>query len=158
MKNLKQNILSSQKEAMKAKDEIKLSTLRMLSASIANKEIELKKKDEGLSDDEIMAVISTEVKKRRDAAEGFEKGDRAEMAEKEKKEMEILKAYLPPEISDDELRAEIQKGIKKTAAQSLADLPKVMKIIMPNLKGKADGGRISGMLKEELNKLAPTPQ
>jgi len=80
-----------------------------------------------------------------------EKGGRVEMAEKEKKEMEILKAYLPPEISDEELASVIKMGIADSGAHSSADLPKVMKIIMPKLKGKADGNRITSMLKTELS-------
>jgi len=153
MAELKTKIISEQILAMKAKDELKLSTLRMLLSSISNKEIEFKKKSEGLTDEEILSVISTEVKKRRDAIEGFEKGGRTEMAAKEKKEMEILKIYLPPEMSDNDLVSVIQKGIETSGAQTPADLPKVMKLIMPDLKGKADGGRISSILKDELSKI-----
>ncbi|MBI4119559.1 MAG: GatB/YqeY domain-containing protein [Parcubacteria group bacterium] len=152
MAGLKQKISEDQKSAMKAGDALRLSVLRMLSAAISNKEIELRKKETGLSDDEVMNVISSEVKKRRDAIEGYRKGGRAEQAQKEEKEMTILKEYLPPEISDEELRAIVKKGVQDSGAEGEKDFAKVMKTIMPSLKGKASGDRISAILREELSK------
>src|SRR3989344_2010932 len=100
---LHQKISEDLKQSMKDKDALRTSTLRMLLAAIKNKEISLTKKDTGLSEDELLQVIRLEVKKRKEAAEGFEKGGRAEMSEKEKKEGEILEAYFPSEPFDTEL-------------------------------------------------------
>ncbi|MBI2023379.1 GatB/YqeY domain-containing protein [Candidatus Giovannonibacteria bacterium] len=154
MGNLKQKISDDIKEAMIKKEAVKLSTLRMLSASITNKEISLLKKDVGLSDEEVVEVLSTEANRRKDAIAEFTKGGRGDLADKEAEELEILKTYLPPEISDDELLRIIKDGIRETGAVSEKEFGKVMKIIMPALKGRASGDRISGKLREELGKAA----
>ena len=150
MEGLKNQISQDLKSAMKKGDALCVSTLRMVSSAISNKEIELRKRDVGLSDQEVIGVISSESKKRKDAAEGFEKGGRADLAEKEKAELAILQAYLPPEIGDDDLLRIIKDGIREAGAAGEKDFPKVMKIIMPTLKGKASGDRISKTLKAEL--------
>ena len=150
---LKQKIAENLIAALKNKKEAALSTLRMLSAAVANKEIELQKKDIGLSDEEVFGVIAQEAKKRKDAIVGYEKGGRSDLAEKEKEEFDILKAYLPPEISEEDMRRIIKDGIRETNAVSEKDFPKVMKIIMPTLRGKAPGDRVSKALKEELAKI-----
>ncbi|MGB9598877.1 MAG: GatB/YqeY domain-containing protein [Minisyncoccales bacterium] len=138
------------KEAMKNGWQTKISTLRMLLAAVHNKEIELMKKETGLTEEETMEVIRSEVKKRRDAIEGFEKGSRPDLAEQEKEELKILESYLPPEISDEELLLEIKKAIRETGAASPADFGKVMKLLSPLLKGKASGSRIAAAVKKEL--------
>jgi uncharacterized protein YqeY len=125
----------------------------MLLSAIHNKEIELGKKETGLSDEEVLDVIRTESKKRRDAIEGFEKGNRAELAQQEKEELSILESYLPPEISDEELLSVVKKGIEESGATSSADFGKVMKILSPLLKGKATGNRIAEAVKKELSDL-----
>ncbi len=151
--NLKEKIAEDKKRAMKGKDVVLLSTLRMLSAAIANKEIELRKKDIGLSDSEVLTVIASEVKRRKDAALEYEKAGRAELAQKEKAEMEALQQYLPPEISDDDLLRIVQDGIREVGAAGEKDFGNVMKAVMPLLKGKASGDRISETLRQELRKL-----
>ena len=147
---LKQKITDNIKQALKSGDALRLSTLRMLSAAIANKEIELRKKDMGLSDDEIIPVINSELKKRKDAAVEYKKGGREESAKKEESEAAILKGYLPPEMPDKELREIVKKSVAESGAQSQKDFGKTMKLIMPQVKGRADGNKISQMLKEEL--------
>lgn len=147
---LKQKINDDIKRAMKAGDELRLSTLRLLNSAISNKEIELRKKDIGLSDAEISEVMSSEAKKRKDAAEGFKSGGREDLSKKENLELKILQEYLPPEISDGDLLRIIKDGIRETAASNESDFGKVMKVIMPLLKGKAGGDRIANMLKKEL--------
>src|SRR3989338_401743 len=160
MENLKDKIAGDQKNALKDGDALRLSTLRMLSAAVANKEIELRKKDVGLSDQEILGVISSEAKKRKDAAQGYRTGAREELAQKEEVELKILQSYLPPEISEEDLRRIIKDGIReaglpaKAGVKSQQYFAKVMKVIMPTLKGKASGDRISSALKEELEKTA----
>ena len=150
MDNLITKIKEDLKSAMKAGETTRISTIRMLLSAIHNKEIELGKKEAGLSDEEVMDVIRTESKKRRDAIEGFEKGGRAESAAQEKEELGILEKYLPPEISDEELLAVVKKGIEESGAVSPADFGKVMKILSPILKGKASGSRIASAVKKEL--------
>ncbi len=150
MSILKDKIKENLKDSMKKGEATKISTIRMLLASIANKEIELGKKETGLADEEIMDVIRSESKKRRDAILGFEKGGRMEMAQQEKDELVILESYLPPEISDEELLAIVKKGIGESGATSPADFGKAMKILSPLLKGKASGSRIANSVKQEL--------
>lgn len=154
MPTLKQKITEDIKSALKGGDTLRLSVLRMLNSAISNKEIDLRKKDIGLSDEEVLEVISSEAKKRKDAAEGFKNGKREDLAEKEKKELKILQEYLPPEISDEDLARIIKDGIRETGAASEKELGKVMKTIMPLLKGKAGGDRIIKMLQEELKKMS----
>lgn len=154
MANLSAKIKEDLKGTMKAGETTRISTIRMLLSAIHNKEIELLKKEAGLSDEEIMDVVRSEAKKRRDAIEGFEKGARAEMAAQEKEELKILESYLPPEISDEELLAAVKKGIAEAGATSAADFGKAMKIISPLLKGKASGSRIAEAVKKELENIA----
>jgi uncharacterized protein YqeY len=149
--SLKENIQNDLRSGLKEKDENKTSTLKMLSAAIINKEIELQKKEEGLTDEEIQDVIRSEIKKRNDAIEAYEQNDRTEQAEKEKAELEILKAYLPPEISDEELEKTVKETIEQLEASSPQEFGKVMGALMPKLKGKASGNRISAKVKELLN-------
>jgi hypothetical protein len=151
MAELKNKIKEDLKEAMKGGETTRISTIRMLLSAIHNKEIELIKKEAGLTDEEIMDVIRSEAKKRRDAILGFEKGARLDLAQQEKEELKILESYLPPEISDEELISVVKKGIADAGATSAADFGKVMKIISPLLKGKASGNRIADMLRKELS-------
>ena len=148
---LKHKIAGDLKTALKKGEELRLSTLRLLAAAISNKEIELRKKDVGLSDQEILDIIASEAKKRKDAAAEYQKGDRGDLAKKETEELKILQKYLPPEISDDDLLRIVRDGIREASEK---DFGKVMKIIMPTLKGKASGERISRALKDELQKTA----
>lgn len=151
--SLKQRINDDMKRAMKAGDELRLSTLRLLNSAISNKEIELRKKDIGLSDEEISEVVLSEAKKRKDAAEGFKSGGRKDLCEKENSELKILQEYLPPEIPESDLLRIIKDGIREAGASNEKDFGKVMKIIMPLLKGKAGGDRVTKMLKEELARI-----
>jgi len=151
MANLSQRMDEDLKAAMKAGDAFKTSVLRMVSATVHNREIQLQKKEDGLSDEEVVEVLRGEVKKRNDASEEFKKGGRDDMALKEKKEAEMLSVYLPPEISEEELERILQNGIREAAAESEKDFGKVMKIVMPILKGKAYGDRISNALKRLLS-------
>ena len=147
---LKQTISDDLKSALKASEAIRLSTLRMLSAAIANKEIELRKKDIGLSDGEVLDVVSSEARRRKDSITEYDKAQRIELAQKERDELTILQSYLPPEIADDELVRIIRDGIREAGATSEKDFGKVMKVIMPILKGKASGDHIAAVLKKEL--------
>ncbi|MEK7542151.1 MAG: GatB/YqeY domain-containing protein [Patescibacteria group bacterium] len=145
---MKEEIQKQLKEAMLQKDELKTGTLRMLLAALINKEKE--KSQHELSEEEIQQVISTEVKKRKEATEAFEKGGRPEMAEKERKEMKILQKYLPEQLSEEEVRKLVKEAMEQTGATTPQDMGKVMAAVMPKLKGKADGVLVSSIVRELL--------
>lgn len=146
---LKDNIEKDLIDAMKSKDENTLLVLRMLKSSLKNKEIE--KKTE-LADEDVVGVIQSQIKSRRDSIDMYEKGGRAELAEKEQKEIDILAKYLPEQMSEEDVRAVVQKTISTTGASQMSDMGKVMGVAMSELKGKADGSMISKIVKEELSK------
>ncbi len=150
MSDLREKIKNDFKEAFKAKEISRLSVLKMLNAAIANAEIA--KNREELSEEELIGVISSEAKKRKDAIEQYEKAGRENLAGKEKEELEILKNYLPEQLSEEKIREFVQKTIKKIGADSSADFGKAMGKIAPQLKGKADGAIIAKIVKEELEK------
>ena len=130
--------------AMKAKETVKLSVLRMVKSALNNAAME-KKKDK-LSDPEALEVIQKQVKQRRESIESFEKGGRPELVTKEKAELELLVPYLPAQLSDDELKKIAQEVIAKSGAKTKADSGKVMKDLMPLIKGRADGKRAQEVL------------
>jgi uncharacterized protein YqeY len=149
---LQERIPQDLKEALRGKRELELSVLRMLQSSIKNKEIEKRKKE--LSDEEVIEVVGAEVKKRKEAAAEFEKVNRQEAADREKAEIEILMKYMPAQMSEDEIRAQVKKAVTESGADGIKDLGKVMKIIIPALKGKADGAVVNRIVREELEKPA----
>jgi uncharacterized protein YqeY len=146
--SLQEQLVNDMKEAMKARDEVKVSTIRMLRAAIKNKEIEKGGTSYKLSDKEIIDVIITAIKQRKDSIEQFTKGNRNDLAEKEKKEAEILQGYLPPQMSEDEIKTEVKKAITEAGAASQKDMGKVMKVLMPRVAGKADGAVVNRLVKE----------
>jgi uncharacterized protein YqeY len=129
----------------------------MVLAAITTKEKEkkFKEKIEGdahLTDEEIIDVVASEIKKRKDAVALYEKGNRPELAEKEKKEIEILKKYLPEQLSEEELKKLVQESIAKTGAGEIKDIGKVMADLTPKIKGRADNSEASRVVKEFLSK------
>lgn len=148
---LKEKLHADLVAAMKNKEELKLSTLRMLTAAIRNKEITKRQGNKPeLSDEEILDVITSEVKRRNDAIADYEKGGRPELAQKENEEKIILAAYLPAQLSDTALAALVDAAIKESNATSAKDFGAVMKILMPNVKGKAPGNKVSDYVKQRL--------
>ncbi|MEV6547672.1 GatB/YqeY domain-containing protein [Streptomyces sp. NPDC051597] len=149
MTTLKATLKDDLTTAMKARDELRSSTLRLTLTAIAKEEVAGKSARE-LSDDEVLKVIAKEAKKRREAAEAFEQGGRAESAAKERAEGEILDAYLPKQLSDDELHAIVAEAVEEARAAG-AEGPRamgaVMKIVKPKVAGLADGGRVSAAVK-----------
>lgn len=134
--------------AMKAKEELKLSVLRMMKAALKNKQIELGKP---LADPEAVAVLRTLVKQRRESAEAFHKGGREDLVTKEESEVKIVEAYLPAAASDEDIDAAVAAAIAETGATSAEDLGKVMKAAMAKLAGKnADGKRVNGKARAKL--------
>lgn len=163
--NLHIKILSDSKAAFINKDETALSTLRMLKAAIEKRQKEkfyqLSKSEQTLdknkleeksrlTDEEILAVVSSELKKRNEAAGLFKQGNREDLANKEFKEAEILKKYLPEQLSDEKLTEIIKQTIKESGVLSAADFGKVMKAVMEKIKGKADGAKVSQLVKKLL--------
>ena len=148
--DLKEKIKNDFKETFKAKDFFCLSVLKMLSSAITNAEIAKKRKN--LSEEELLEVISSEAKKRKDAIEQYKKGRRDDLVAKEEKELEILEKYLPEQLSEEKIKEVVQKTIKEIGASSPADFGKVMGKIMTQLKNKADGAIIAKIVKEELEK------
>jgi hypothetical protein len=135
-------------DAMKARDEIRLSTLRMLSSALNYEKIA---KQHDLNEEEELVVVRRELKKRKDAIEAYEKAGATDRAEKERKEGEILEAYLPAQMEDAELEKIVKDAIAETGAQGLSEIGKIMGAVMPKVAGKADGGRVSGMVKKLLS-------
>lgn len=135
------------KQAQLERDKIKVSTLRLLLSEIHNSEIQ---KGGNLSDQELISVIRREVKKRKEAAEGFRAGGREDQAQKEEAEAKILRGYLPQQLSDEELTEIVEGAINEVGAQGLQDLGKVMGAVMGRVAGRADGSRVSNIVKEKL--------
>ncbi|MBU3926036.1 GatB/YqeY domain-containing protein [Patescibacteria group bacterium] len=159
--NLKEKIFGDFKEAFKAKEEMRLSVLKMLQSEIKNAELAKRTKlfksgeieaeaKSILNDEEIIEVVFREIKKRKDAIDLYEKGGRPETAKNERKEIEVLMNYLPEQLSEDEVRELAKKAIEQTGAVSQKEMGKVMAVLMPQIKGKADGGMVSSILKELL--------
>lgn len=146
---LKTTLLSDIKGAMKAKDTLKLETLRLLNSEVKNKEIDQRRE---LTDDEVLSLLTTQIKKRKESIVMFEKGGRADLIEKERQELAILTAYLPEQVSEEDLRSRIQAVIKETGSQGAKDLGKVMKTVLPEFKGRADSGLIKNLVSELLGK------
>jgi len=144
---LKGQIQNDLKNALRARNELEVSALRMLLAALINKE-----KERGLeiTDGEAQNILLTEVKKRKEAAEAFTKGGRGEMAEKERKEMVILQQYLPEQLAEEEVRKLVKEAVEQTGAKIPQDMGKVMAVLMPRVRGKADGALVSALVKEFL--------
>lgn len=134
---LKQQIQKDLLEAMKAHEEVKVSALRLLKAAVLKFETAGERKEAG--DNDVLGIIGKEVKQRRDSIEEFKKGNRLDLAQKEEQELAILQTYLPPQISEEELKKVIAETIATVGAKSKADIGKVMAALMPKLKGHADG-------------------
>lgn len=148
---LQEKLQEDLKAAMIAHDEQKLSVIRMLKSAIQYFEIQKGGAGYSAKDEEILDVISKEVKKRREAIDLYEKGGRPELAEKEKQEMKILQSYLPEQMSEDEVRKLVSEAIEQTGASSIQEMGKVMGVLMPKVKGKADSSLVSGFVRERLN-------
>ena len=146
---LKKRIEDDLKEALKNKDSAKVSTLRFLKAALQNAEIE---KREELKDEDVISIIKRQLKQRKDSIDGFEKGGRKDLVEKETKELEILKTYLPEELGEEALVEIIRKAITEVNATSMKDMGQVMKQAMVEIKGRADGKIVSDLVRKELSK------
>ena len=146
---LKETLQSDLTESIRSRNELKSGTIRMVLTAITNEEV-AGKEARTLSDAEIITVLSREAKKRREAAEAFAAGGRADRAEQEKQEGEIIATYLPAQLSEDEVKKIIADAIAQSGASGPQGMGQVMKLVTPQTAGKADGGLVSGLVKAAL--------
>lgn len=151
MATIRERLDADLKDAMRAKEQLKLDTIRAVKSAIKYKEVEGAAKV--LDEPGILSVLTSMVKQRRDSVEEFTRAGRQELADKELAEIAILQAYLPKQLSAEELAAEVAKAITEAGAKSMKELGAVMKIITPRLKGQAEGKAISEEVKAQLSKL-----
>ncbi|MBW8904619.1 MAG: GatB/YqeY domain-containing protein [Betaproteobacteria bacterium] len=144
---LKQQINEDVKTAMRAKDAARLSTLRLLSAAIKQREVDERIE---LDDDAVVGVIEKMIKQRRESIAQFEKGARQDLADAEKAEVQVLSAYLPAQMSDAEIQREVEAAIAASGASGAKDMGKVMAALKGKLAGKADMGKVSALVKARL--------
>ena len=140
--------LSAQiKEAIKSGDRTRLQTVRLLATSVRNREVELGR---DLTEDDLVEVATREMKRRKEAAEAYDRAGRAELAERERAERAILEAYVPEQLSEDEVRAAIEEAVASTGATGPGDMGRVMGQVMGRLKGRVDGGEVNRLVRERL--------
>ena len=149
--SLKQKMQDDLKNAMKSGDTSKRDVLRMIDSMIKNTEIEKKKREEGLSDEEVLEVLKRSLKQRKDSVEQYQKGGRQDLAEKENAEIEIISIYLPEQMKESDVELVVKKKIEEMKAQSKADMGKVMGAVMQELKGKADGDIVRKIVEKNLS-------
>ena len=146
---LQEKIQSDLAGAMRSKDALRLSVLRMMKSAVKNKEVE---KMKSLDENEVVAVLNTLMKQRKESVEQFRQGGREELAQKEEAEIKIIQQYLPAAASEEDIRQAIDAAVQETGASSMKDMGKVMKAALARLAGKtADGARVSQMVKEKLS-------
>jgi uncharacterized protein YqeY len=148
---LPERIDSDLKDAMRAKDPVRLSTLRMLKAALTNATIEKSRAEGELTDAEAAQVVRKQVKQRQDSIESFEKGGRAELAAKEKDELSILQSYLPKAMSADDLANVVRDTIAEVGATSKAQMGAIMKALQEKVAGRADGRTLSQEVQKQLS-------
>ena len=144
---LKEQLDADLKAAMRDKDALKLSVVRMLKSAVKYREIELMKP---LDDAGVLAVIGSEIKRRRDSVEQYRAGNRQDLAEKEEAEIRILQGYLPQQLTEDELRAKVDAAVASVGAKGPKDMGAVMKALVPEVQGRAEGKTVSEMVKARL--------
>lgn len=144
---LKQEITDKMKEALKSGKKLRLSTLRLLLSEIKNAEIAKRKE---LSELEILEVVNREIKRRKDAVEQYNRGGRQDLVDKETKEAEILQEFLPPPLTDEEIRRIIEEAVAESGAVGMREMGRVMAIVMPKVAGRADGRKVSEAVKAKL--------
>jgi len=145
---LKERLDQDLKAAMREKAQLKLDTIRMLKSAIKYREIELMKP---LDDAGVLSVIASEIKRRRDSVEQYRAGNRPELAEKEEREIALLQGYLPTQLSEDEVRAKVDEAVAKVGAQGPKDMGAVMKALLPEVQGRAEGKVVSDLVKARLS-------
>ncbi len=145
---LKEQLMNDMKEAMKAKDKLKLNAIRMLRSAIRNKEIETQTE---LDDDGVLQILANQIKRRKDTIEQFRDAGRMELVAQEEEQLRSLEVYMPAQLSSEELEQLVDSVIAETGAMSPRDMGKVMSAVMPRVRGKADGKVVNQMVREKLN-------
>ncbi len=146
--SLRDRLTEDLKLAMKARDQLRMDVIRMIKAAVLNKEVEMKK---DLDDAEMSRIMTTMIKQRKESVEQYEKGNRAELAAKERQEITIIESYLPKALSPDELAAIVEGVIRETGAGSAKDMGAVMKAVMARLAGQpVDGKHVSDLVRSKL--------
>jgi uncharacterized protein YqeY len=145
--NLSERLNEDMKQAMKSKDKFTLSTIRMVRSTIKYLEIDLKRT---LDDNEVLDILSREIKQRKDALQEFEAAGREELAASTKAEIEIIIQYLPEQLSEEEIKVIVQQTIQETGASSKSEMGKVMSALMPKVKGRADGKLVNQAVQQFL--------
>jgi uncharacterized protein YqeY len=145
--NLAERLNEDMKQAMRDGNKFRLSTIRMVRASIKNQEIELRRP---LDDNDTLNILSRELKQRRDSLQDFEKGGRDDLVSNVKAEIEIITEYLPQQLTEEEVKAIVLQTMQETGASSKADLGKLMGALMPKVKGLADGKLVNAIVQQSL--------
>ncbi len=146
--SLQDQLLAEMNKAAKARDRIKLSTVRLIRSAIKNKEIEKRKP---LEDEEILKVISSMIRQRGESIQLFRKGGREDLVKKEEAELMILQSFLPEQLSEEQIKKLIDEVLKETEATTFKDMGKVMRTLMPKIAGRADGAKVNQMVREKLS-------
>ena len=145
--SLSEQIMSDMKEAMKARDKVRLNTVRMIKSALMNEKI---KAGHDLTAEEELTVLSREKKQREESIEEFTKANRKDLADETKQELAIVESYLPKQMTQEELNQAVSSAIAEVNAQGKSDFGKVMKVLMPKIKGKADGKAASDVVRKQL--------
>ncbi|MDD6135178.1 MAG: GatB/YqeY domain-containing protein [Selenomonadaceae bacterium] len=145
--SLKEQLTNDMKEAMKNHEKDRLAVIRMVRGAIRQQEIDGQKE---LGDEDIIAVLSKEVKMRKDSMEEFKKGGREDLVEKTQAEIDVLMPYLPAQLSEEEVRELVKAAVEQTGAATAKDMGKVMGVLMPKVKGRADGKRVNTIVRSFL--------
>ncbi len=150
--NIKQRINEDLKNALKEGKDLVVSTLRLMLSALHNREIEkrTKERDVNLTEDEVIEVLQKEAKKREEAILFYEKGQRVDLVQKEKEELEIIRKYLPPSLTEEEIIEEIKEALEVLGTKTKRDFGKLMSFLMKKLKGRVDGEKVAELLKERL--------
>ena len=147
--SLKEKLSEDMKAAMRAKESEKLATIRLINAAIKQREVDERVE---LGDDQVLSVIEKMIKQRKDSITQFEAGGRQDLADKEKSEITVLAAYMPAQMSDAEVQAEVAAAVVQSGASGPQDMGKVMAVLKPKLAGRADMTAVSGLVKAALTK------
>lgn len=148
--SLKERIHTDLTEALKARDEFKANALRYILAQIYNREI-AKGRDAVLTDEELVEVLQKQAKERQESIEAYKAGGRSDLVEKETRELDLLKSYLPEQLTDEEVHKLVEETIIEVQASALSDMGRVMAALMPKVKGRADGSMVSQIVKDRLS-------
>ncbi len=146
--NIDEKVNGEMVSAAKAKDQVRLSAIRMMKAAMQNREIDLKRK---LNEVEFLQLLSSMVKQRKDSIDQFRKGGREDLVEKEEAQLKVIQSFMPQQMSEEDVVREIEAAIREVGAVSVKDMGKVMKVLMPKLTGKADGKIVGEKVKEKLS-------